>query len=38
MYNKQIPEQHHTLVLFGDFSVLSKLDRDLRAILGTPIS
>ena len=29
----KIPEQHRTQVLFGDFSILSKLNRYLRPIL-----
>ena len=29
----KIPEQHHTQVLFGDFSILLKLNRYLRSIL-----
>ena len=33
MNNGKIPEQHHTQVLFGDFSILLKLNRDLRSIL-----
>ena len=33
MNNGKIPEQHLTLVLFGDFSILSKLNRYFRTIL-----
>ena len=33
MNNQKIPEQHRTLVLFGDFSILSKLNRYLRSVL-----
>ena len=33
MNNAKIPEQHRTQVLFGDFSLLLKLNRDLRSIL-----
>ena len=30
---RKIPEQHRTQVLFGDFSILLKLNRYLRAVL-----
>ena len=33
MNNEKIPEQHRTLVPFGDFSVLLKLNRYLRSVL-----
>ena len=33
MNNGKTPEQHHTQVLFGDFSILLKLNRYLRTIL-----
>ena len=33
MNNTKIPEQHRILVLFGDFSILLKLNRDLRSVL-----
>ena len=33
MNNAKIPEQHHTLVLFGDFFILLKLNRYLRSVL-----
>ena len=33
MNNEKIPEQHHTQVPFGDFSILLKLNRYLRSVL-----